>query len=153
MITRTVESEGFKLARRLKPTMWKNSFGARGQQAGRGAADAIKCLGSGTASSGSRKIGLLMKTAKDKDRLVACCQTLGKSETPGIDPLERVSRRRVFCQTQQVSFAHPCAAAVALSFIHDPRALRSWRMHPRSRPQVRQTAASLISSHSTRENQ
>jgi len=88
-----------------------------------------------------------MKTAKDKDRLVACCQTLGKIGDPrGIDPLERVLSAQEFLSRRN-KYLSPIrvAAAVALSFIHDPRAAQILEQCTRDRdPQVRQTAASLI---------
>jgi HEAT repeat protein len=111
------------------------------------ASDAIKCLGSLRPQAALDKIGSLMKPAKDKERLVACCQTLGQIGDPrGIDLLERVLtvqsflfRRKKYLSTIRV------AATVALSFIHDPRAAQALEQCTRDRdPQVRQMASSLM---------
>jgi HEAT repeat protein len=120
------------------------------------AADAIKCLGSLRPQAALDKIGSLMKTAKDKERLVACCQTLGQIGDPrGIDLLERMlsvqsflSRRKKYLSPIRV------AAAVAVSFIHDPRAAQILERCAHDRdPQVRQMAASLIHPSQPAENQ
>jgi HEAT repeat protein len=97
-----------------------------------------------------------MKTAKDKERLIACCQTLGQIGDPrGIDLLERMlsvqsflSRRKKYISPIRV------AAVVALSFIHDPRAAQILERCAHDRdPQVRQMAASLIHPSQPTENQ
>jgi hypothetical protein len=152
-----VRAKAFKLARRLNTDdVEKILLERTDSMKGEVAADAIKCLGSLRPQAALEKIGSLMKTAKDKDRLVACCQTLGKIGDPrGIDPLERMlsaqsflSRRNKYLSSVRV------AAAVALSFIHDPRAAQILQQCTRDRdPQVRQTAASLIHPTQLAENQ
>jgi hypothetical protein len=69
------------------------------------------------------KVGSLMKTPKDKERLVACCQTLGQIGDPrGIDSLERVlSVQTSLARRKKYVTAIRVAAVVALSFIYDPR--------------------------------
>jgi hypothetical protein len=97
-----------------------------------------------------------MKTAKDKDRLIACCQTLGQiGASEGTDLLERVlsvesflSRRKKYPSPIRV------AATVALSFIRDPRAAQLLERCTRDRdPQVKQTAESLMHPSQPQENQ
>jgi diguanylate cyclase (GGDEF)-like protein len=143
-----VRAKAFKLARRLSTDDVEKILLERADSMkGKVAADAIKCLGSVRPQAALEKIGALMKTAKDKDRLVACCQTLGKIGDPrGIDSLERVLSAQSFLSRRN-KYLSPIrvAAAVALSFIHDPRAAQILEQCTRDRdPQVRQTAASLI---------
>ena len=143
-----VRAKAFKLARRLntdevEKILLERADSMRGQVA----ADAIRCLGSLRPQAALDKIGSLMRTVKDKDRLLACCQTLGQIGDPrGIDLLERVlsfqsflSRRKRFLSPLRV------AAVVALSFIQDPRAAEVLERCTRDRdPQVRQMATSLV---------
>jgi diguanylate cyclase (GGDEF)-like protein len=143
-----VRVKAFKLARRLNTDEVEKILLERADSMkGEVAADAIKCLGSMRPEAALDKVGSLMKTARDKERLVACCQTLGQIGDPrGVEFLERVlsvqtflSRRKKYVSAIRV------AAAVALSFIHDPRAGQILEHCTRDRdPQVRQMAASLI---------
>jgi diguanylate cyclase (GGDEF)-like protein len=143
-----VRAKAFKLARRLNTDEVEKILLERADNMkGSMAADAIKCLASMRPEAALDRVGSLIKTAKDKERLVACCQTLGQIGDPrGIDFLGPVlsgqmflSRRRKYVSAIRV------AAAVALSFIHDPRAgqILEHCTHDRD-PQVRQMAASLI---------
>jgi HEAT repeat protein len=152
-----VRAKAFKLARRLNTDEVEKILLERADSMkGEVAADAIECLGSLRPQAALDKIGSLMKTAKDKERLVACCQTLGQIGDPrGVDLLERVlsvqsflSRRRKYLSPIRL------AATVALSFIHDPRAAQVLEQCTRDRdPQVRQMAASLIHPSQPAENQ
>jgi diguanylate cyclase (GGDEF)-like protein len=152
-----VRAKAFKLARRLNTDEVEKILLERADSMrGEVAADAIKCLGSLRPQAALDKIGSLMKTAKDKERLVACCQTLGQIGDPrGIDLLERMlsvqsflSRRKKYLSPIRV------AAVVAVSFIHDPRAAQILERCAHDRdPQVRQMAASLIHPSQSTENQ
>ncbi|MCU0595357.1 MAG: diguanylate cyclase [Desulfobacterota bacterium] len=152
-----VRAKAFKLARRLNTDEVEKILLERADSMkGEVAADAIKCLGNLRPQAALEKIGTLMKTAKDKERLVACCQTLGQIGDPrGIEPLERMlsvqsflPRRRKYLSPIRV------AAVVALSFIHDPRAAQLLERFAHDRdPQVRQMAASLIHPAPPAENQ
>ena len=143
-----VRAKALKLARRLNTDEVEKILLERaGSMKGEEAADAIKCLGSFRPQAALEKIEVLMKTAKDKDRLIACCQTLGQIGDPkGIELLERVlsvqtflSRRKKYLSAIRV------AATVALSFIHDPRAAQLLEQCAQDRdPHVRQMADSLI---------
>jgi HEAT repeat protein len=144
-----VRAKAFKLARKLNTDEVEKILLERADSMrGDVAADAIRCLGGMRREAALDKVGSLMKTAKDKERLVACCQTLGQIGDPrGIDYLERVlsvqtflSRRKKYVSAIRV------AAVVALSFIRDPRAAQILEHCTRDRdPQVRQMSASLIS--------
>lgn len=152
-----VRAKALRLAQRLNTDEVEKILLERaGSMKGEVAADAIKCLGSVRPQAALDKIGSLMKTAKDKERLVACCQTLGQIGDPrGIDLLEQVislqsflSRRKKYPSSIRV------VAAVALSFIHDPRSAQILGECTRDRdPQVRQMAASLIPPSQPAENQ
>jgi len=152
-----VRAKGFKLAQRLNTDDVERVLLERaGSMKGEVAAEAIKCLGRIRPQAALEKIEWLMKTAKDKDRLVACCQALGQIGDPrGIDLLERVltihwilSRRKKNASPIRV------AAVVALSFIHDLRAQEILERCTRDRdPQVRQMAASLLQPSEPAENQ
>jgi len=152
-----VRAKAFKLARRLNTDdMEKILLERADSMKGEVAADAIKCLGSLRPQAALEKIGSLMKTAKDRERLVACCQTLAKIGDPrGIDPLERMlSARSFFSRRSKYLSPIRVAAVVALSFFHDPRAAQILEQCTRDRdPQVRQIAASLIHPSQNAENQ
>jgi diguanylate cyclase (GGDEF)-like protein len=143
-----VRAKAFKLARRLNADEVEKILLERADSmTGAVAADAIKCLGSMRPEAALDKVGSLLKTAKDKERLVACCQTLGQIGDPrGIDLLERVLSGRTFLfRRRKYVSAIRVSAAVALSFIHDPRAGQILEHCTQDRdPQVRQMAASLI---------
>lgn len=143
-----VRAKGFQLAQRLNTDDVESILLERaGSMKGEAAAEAIKCLGSVRPKAALDKIESLMKTAKDKDRLVACCQTLGHIGDPkGVDLLERVLTIQGFLSRRKKN-ASPIrvAAAVALSFIDDPRAKNILEQCTRDRdPKVRQMAASLV---------
>jgi len=152
-----VRAKAFKLARRLNTDEVEKILLERADSMkGEVAADAIKCLGSLRPQTAFEKIGSLMKTAKDKERLVACCHTLGQIGDPrGVELLERLllvqsflSRRKKYLSPIRV------AATVALSFIHDPRAAQVLEQCTHDRdPQVRQMAASLMHPSEPTENQ
>ena len=152
-----VRAKGFRLAQRLNTDDVESILLQRaGSMKGEVAAEAIKCLGSVRPKAALDKIESLMKTAKDKERLVACCQTLGQIGDPrGIDLLERVLSIQSFLSRRKKN-ASPIrvAATVALSFIHDPRAAQILEQCTRDRdPQVRQMAASLLQPSQAAENQ
>jgi diguanylate cyclase (GGDEF)-like protein len=152
-----VRAKAFKLARRLNTDdVEKILLERAGSMKGEVAADAIKCLGSLRPQTALEKIDSLVKTAKDKERLVACCQTLGQIGDPrGVELLERLllvqsflSRRKKYLSPIRV------AATIALSFIHDPRAAQVLEQCTHDRdPQVRQMAASLMHPSQPTENQ
>jgi HEAT repeat protein len=143
-----VRAKAFKLARRLntdevEKILLERVDSMKGEVAG----EAIKCLGSLRPQATLDKIASLMKTAKDKERLIACCQTLGQIGDPrGIELLQRVlSGQNLLSRRKKYLSPIRLAAAVALSFIHDPRASQILELCTRDRdPQVRQMAASLI---------
>jgi diguanylate cyclase (GGDEF)-like protein len=152
-----VRAKALKLARRLNSDEVEKILLERSDSMkGEVAADAIKCLGALRPQAALEKIGSLMKTAKDKDRLIACCQTLGRiGASEGTGLLERVlsvqsflSRRKKYLSPIRV------AATVALSFIHGPRAAQLLEQCTRDRdPQVKQTAESLMHPSQPQENQ
>ncbi|NTV55703.1 MAG: diguanylate cyclase [Deltaproteobacteria bacterium] len=152
-----VRAKAFKLARRLNTDeVEKILFERADSMKGEVAADAIKCLGSLRPQAALDKIGSLMKTAKDKERLVACCHTLGQIGDPrGIDLLERVLAVQSFLSRRKKHLSPiRVAATVALAFIHDPRAAQVLEQCTRDQdPQVRQMAASLIHPTQPAENQ
>ena len=144
-----VRAKAFKLARKLNTDEVEKILLERADSMrGDVAADAIRCLGGMRPEAALDKVGSLMKTAKDKERLVACCQTLGQIGDPrGIDYLERVLSVQTFLyRRKKYVSAIRVAAVVALSFIRDPRAAQILEHCTRDRdPQVRQMSASLIS--------
>jgi len=143
-----VRAKAFRLARRLNTDEVERILLERADSMkSEVAVDAIKCLGSLRPQAALDKIRSLMKTAKDKERLVACCQTLGQIGDPrGIDLLERVLMVQSFLSRRKKNpSAIRVAAAIALSFIRDPRATEILEQCARDRdPQVRQMAASLV---------
>ena len=152
-----VRAKAFRLALRLNTDEVEKILLERADSMkGEVAAEAIKCLGSLRPQAALDKIGSLLKTAKDKDRLVACCQTLGQIGDPrGIELLERVLSVQSFLSRRKKNPSPiRVAAAVALSFIQDPRTAQILEQCTRDRdPQVRQMAASLIHPSQPAQNQ
>ena len=152
-----VRAKAFRLALRLNTDEVEKILLERADSMkGEVAAEAIKCLGSLRPQAALDKIGSLLKTAKDKDRLVACCQTLGQIGDPrGIELLDRVLSVQSFLSRRKKNPSPiRVAAAVALSFIQDPRTAQILEQCTRDRdPQVRQMAASLIHPSQPAQNQ
>jgi len=152
-----VRSKAFRLALRLNTDDVEKILLERADSMkGEVAAEAIKCLGSLRPQATLDKIGSLLKTAKDKDRLVACCQTLGQiGDSRGIELLERVLSVQSFLSRRKRNPSPiRVAAVVAVSFIQDPRTAQILEECTRDRdPQVRQMAASLIHPSQPAENQ
>ena len=143
-----VRAKAFRLAQRLNTDEVEKILLERADSLkGDVAAEAIRCLGSVRPKAALDKIVSLMKTAKDKQRLVACCQTLGQIGDPkGIDFLDHVLFSKGFLSRRKKNPSSiRVAAAVALSFIDDPRAAKILGECARDRdPHVRQMAGSLI---------
>ena len=69
------------------------------------------------------RILFLLKSSKEKERLVACCQTLGQIGDPkGIDALERILRAPGFLFVgKKYDPEVRASAALALTQMNDPR--------------------------------
>ena len=87
------------------------------------AVKAIKCLGRISPQMALDKIHSLLKSAREKDRLVACCQTLGQIGDPkSIDILENVLQTRgFFFVGKKFGSKVRASAALALTQMDDPR--------------------------------
>jgi diguanylate cyclase (GGDEF)-like protein len=87
------------------------------------AARAMKVLGRLRPATALRKILAVLKSAKEEDRLVACCQTLGQIADPkGIDALARVlSAPRFFFFGKKYAPEVRASAAFALNQMDDRR--------------------------------
>jgi HEAT repeat protein len=87
------------------------------------AVKAIKCLGRIKPQMALDKIHSLLKSARKKDRLVACCQTLGQIGDPkSIDVLESVLQTpRFLFIGKKFGPEVRASAALALTQVNDPR--------------------------------
>jgi len=88
---------------------------------------AIKCLGRIRPQMALDKILSLLKSSKEKDRLVACCQTLGQiGDSKSIDALARILQAPGFLLFgKKYGPEVRASAALALTQMNDPRVVET----------------------------
>jgi diguanylate cyclase (GGDEF)-like protein len=143
-----VREEAFRLAERLNNDEMENLLlDLTESKKLEVAVGAIKHLAKLRPQAALEKVLSFIKSAKERDRLIACCQALGQiGDAAGIEPLANILLFTNFLSRRKRHDSRiRTAAALALAQIDDPKSMEALSLCTNDRdPQIRQIANSVL---------